>query len=159
MLGINLKIFIAQLVNFSIVLLVLWKWVYTPLVRLLDERSTRIEKSMKQADEIETRLKDVERSQSTIITEAKTQAALLLDQARTDSDRRRKELIDAAKSEVQKVVAQGKEQLKTEKSNMLAEAKLELIEIAVAAATKILQESVTEKTAQKLAEDVVKKMV
>jgi F0F1-type ATP synthase membrane subunit b/b' len=41
-LGINAPLFLAQLVNFSIVLLVMWKWVYTPLVKLMDKRAQEI---------------------------------------------------------------------------------------------------------------------
>lgn len=159
MLGINLKIFIAQLINFVIVLLVLWRWVYTPLVRLLDQRSARIEQSMKQADEIEKRMKEVEEDQKRIVNQAKVEAAAILDVARMDSERRKKELLEAAKTEVQRVVTQGKEQLQMEKTNMIREAKSELIEIAIAAATKVLKESVSEKTSHKLAEEVVEKMI
>ncbi len=158
-LGINLKIFIAQLVNFAIVLFVLWKWAYTPLVKLLDERSSRIEKSMKQADEIEKRMTEIEEDQKRIVTEAKTEASVILDQARTDADRRKRELFDTAKAEVARVVSQGKEQLQMEKINMIRDAKSEIVEIVIAAATKVLKDSVSEKTSHKLAQDVVEKML
>jgi F-type H+-transporting ATPase subunit b len=159
MLGINLKIFIAQLINFVIVLFVLWKWAYTPLVRLLDQRSERIEKSMKQADEIEKRIKKVAEDQKRIVNQAKTEAAIILDQARADADRRKKELLEGAKAEVQRVVTQGKEQLRIEKADMLRDAKSEIVDLALAAATKVLKESITEKTSHKLAEEVVEKML
>lgn len=159
MLGINLKIFIAQLINFIIVLLVLWKWAYTPLVKLLDQRAERIEKSMKQADEIEKRMKEIAEDQKRIVHEAKAEAAVILDQARADADRRKKELMEGAKAEVQKVVMQGKEQLQLEKTAMLRDAKSEIVDIAIAAATKVLKDSVTEKTSHKLAQEVVEKMV
>ncbi len=158
-LGINLKIFFAQLFNFTVVLLVMWKWVYTPLVKLLDERSGRIEKSMKQADEIEKRVQVVEQEHKQMMSQAKTEAAAMLEQARTDADARKKELLEAAKAEVQKIVTQGKAQLRTEKANMLRDAKAEIVDIAIAAATKVLKESVSEKTSQKLAQDVVEKML
>ena len=55
-LGLNVKIFIAQLINFAIVVLVLWKWVYNPIVALLEKRQTTIEKSLKEAKEIEEKM-------------------------------------------------------------------------------------------------------
>lgn len=159
MLGINGHIFLAQLFNFLVVLLVLWKWVYTPLVRLLDERSKRIEESMKHAEDIEKRVKVVEADHARLMHDAKAEAAAMLEQARTEAESRKKELLEAAKADVQKIVTQGKEQLKAEKAIMLREAKMELVDIAIAAATKVLKESVSEKASQKLAQDVVDKMV
>lgn len=159
MLGINLKIFIAQLVNFLVVLVVMWKWVYTPLVKLLDERSKRVETSVKQADEIEVRLKQVEIDQKRIIAEAQTDAASMLEQAKVQADERKKELLENAKAEVQKIVTQGKEQLRAEKVAMLKDAKAEMVDIAVEAAKAILKDAVNEKKSRELAEDLVKKMV
>ena len=44
-LGINGKIFLAQLVNFVLVLIVLWRWAFTPIVKILDKRRDQIAKS------------------------------------------------------------------------------------------------------------------
>lgn len=158
MLGINLKIFIAQLVNFLLVLLVLWKWVYQPIVKLLDQRTERIARSMQQADEIEKRMASVEEEQQRAITQAKAEAAVMLEQARNEAEARKKDLLENAKQEVQKVIAQGKEQLQAEKQNMVREAKAELIELAVASAKKILEDAVDEKRSRKLAEEVIGKL-
>ena len=158
MLGINLKIFIAQLVNFIVVLLVLWKWVYTPLVKLLDDRASRIEKSMKQTQEIEERLAQSEQEQKKLIVQARTEAASVLEQARAEAEKRKKDLIDSAKQEVQRVVVQGKEQLQAEKVTMIKGAKSEIVEIAISAAEKILKESIDQKSSQKFAKEVVDKI-
>lgn len=155
MLGINLKIFLAQLINFLLVLLVLWKWVYQPIVKLLDQRTQRVEKSMRQADEIEQRMASVEQEQKLVVGQAKAEAVVILEQAKAEAETRKKELLANAKQEVQKVIAQGKEQLQAEKQNMVREAKAELVELAVASAKKILEDAVDEKRSRKLAEDTI----
>ena len=158
MLGINLKIFIAQLINFLVVLFVLWKWVYQPIVKLLDERSARIEKSMQQAKEIESRFESTRIEQEALLTQAKTESSAILERARLEAETQKEKLTTKAKEEVQKVIIQGKEQLRLEKVAMIREAKKEIIEIAIAAVQKILEESVDEKKSQKLAQAVVEKM-
>lgn len=157
-LGINLKIFLAQLFNFAIVLLVMWKWAYKPIVKLLEERQEKIEKSVKQAREIEKRVVEIEKEQKTVIATAKTEAAKILDDVRATAEDRKKALLEKAKEEVKAVVVQGKLQFQAEKSQMIQDAREEIAKIAVEAARKILQESVDEKQAQKLAESVVDKM-
>lgn len=157
-LGINLNIFIAQLVNFIVVLLVLWKFAYKPLVKILDDRSSKIEDSLKQSKEISDRLVALEKEQAQIIGDAKAGAMAILESARTDAETRKQELLAAAKKEVERVVAQGKEQLKAEKGQMMQEAKSELIAIVVEATKKILEKEVDEKTSHKIASDVIEKM-
>lgn len=153
-LGINLKIFIAQLINFGIVLLVLWKWAYKPVVKLLEERQEKIEKGVKQATQIEQRLIDLEKEQQTIIATAKKEGAALLDKTRVQVDERKKILLEKTKGEVKTVIAQGKMQLQAQKEQMILEARQEIAQIAIEATRKILSESVDEKKAQKLAESV-----
>ena len=157
-LGINLPIFIAQLINFVVVLLVLWKFAYGPLVKILDERSKKIDESLKKSDDIDVRVAALEKEQQTVIATAKAEASHILEMARTDAESRKQELLAAAKKEVERVVSLGKEQLKAEQINMIREAKAELVAIAVAATKKILEETVDEKKSSALAEAVVKKM-
>lgn len=157
-LGINLKIFLAQLLNFAIVLLVLWKWAYKPIVKLLEERQEKIERSVKQADAVEKRVVELESEQKEVIATAKSEGAKILDEARLSAEDRKKELLAKAKEEVKGVVSQGKAQLEAQKVQMIVEAREEIAAIAVEAARKIFEEGVDEKKATKLAESVVDKM-
>lgn len=157
-LGINLKIFLAQLLNFAIVLVVLWKWAYKPIVKLLEERQEKIERSVKQADDVEKRVRELESEQKEVIATAKSEAAKILDEARASAEDRKKELLAKAKEEVKGVVSQGKTQLEAQKVQMIAEAREEIAAIAVEAARKIFEDGVDEKKAAKLAESVVDKM-
>lgn len=157
-LGINLKIFLAQLLNFAIVLLVLWKWAYKPIVKLLEERQEKIEHGVKQADDVEKRVQDLERERHEVMATAKSDAAKVLEDVRVTADERKKELLAKAKEEVKGVVAQGKAQLEAQKVQMIQEAREEIAAIAVEAARKILADGVDEKKATKLAEGVVDKM-
>lgn len=157
-LGIDLKIFLAQLVNFAVVLFVLWKWAYTPLLKLLDARSEKIEKSLKDADEVTKRVASLETERAAVIREAKAEAAKIVEAAQADAEARRVEMVEKSKREVERVVVNGKAALRSEQENMLREARKEMVEIAVAAAHKIFTEGVDEKKANSLAEEVVRKM-
>jgi F-type H+-transporting ATPase subunit b len=154
-LGINLKIFIAQLINFTVVLLVLWRLAYRPIVQLLEDRQEKIERGVKQAEEVEKRVADLERERSEVIAKATLEAARMLEDARMSAEHRKTELLTKAKEEVRGVVAQGKAQLEAQKVQMMVEAREELAALAVEAAGKILQDGVDEKKAMKLAQDVI----
>ncbi len=158
MLGINLKIFIAQLVNFAIVLLVLWKWAFKPLARGLEARSEKIEKGLKDAEAAGERLKKIEEERKAVLAKTEKNATSLMEDARKEAETKQKEMVEKAKQEVERVVAQGRGALKSEKEAMVREARKDMVEIAVAAVEKILKEKVDEKKSRSLAEEVVRKL-
>ena len=157
-LGIDGGIFVAQLVNFLIVLLVLWKFAYKPILRMLDERSERIEKSMKDAEHVERRVAALEDERKQVVSEARAEAAKVMEMARTDAEALKADTVEKARREVERVIVGGKAQLKSEQEAMLREARKEMIEIAVSAAKKILTEGVDDKKEASLAEEVVRKL-
>lgn len=157
-LGINVKIFLAQLLNFTVVLIVLWRFAYRPITKLLDDRQRKVEKSLKDAADVEKRVKQLEEERKDILLQAKHEASVALEKAQADAEARKADLLAKAKEEVSQVVRQGKIQLQAEKEAMLRDARQEIVQLAVESARKILEESVTEKKSQALAEEVIEKM-
>ncbi len=157
-LGINGKIFLAQLVNFTIVLLVLWKWAYKPIIRLLEERQHKVEKSVKDAEEIEGRLKALAGEREDVLKTAKAEAQTVVDEAMAEADLRKTEMVEKTKREVERVIVQGKAQLVQEREAMVREARKDLVDVALAATKRIIGEEMNEKKATSLAEEVVRKM-
>ncbi len=155
--GLKGDIFVAQLVNFIIVLVVLWRFAYKPIVRMLDERSERIEKSVKQAEQIEKRVDAIEKEREEILNVARTEAQGIAQKAHEQVEERREEMVEAAKREVERVIGKGKQKLAEEKESMLRDLRKDVIDIAALAAEKILKGEVDKNKAQSLAEEVVRK--
>lgn len=157
--GINGQIFTAQLINFLIVLIVLWKFVYKPIIKMLDERTEKIEKSMKHADEIEKRVALIEKEKEEIVTQAQKQAQEIIEKAHAQGQARQDEIISAAKREVERVISKGKDQLANEKTAMMKELKKEIVDLAMKATTRILRDQVDEVKSKSLAEETVRKLI
>lgn len=156
--GIRGDLFAAQLVNFLIVLLVLWRFVYKPIIAILDKREAAIAKSMKDVEEISARMKATEAERSAILTSVHKEAQAIIEGAMRETDARKNEMLEAAKREVERVIAKGKEQLAAEREASLLALRKDVVDIAVRAAAKIVTEGLTEKKSQSLAEEVVRKM-
>jgi F-type H+-transporting ATPase subunit b len=58
--GINWKVFISQLINFSLVLIILRAFVYKPVLKILNERAGKIKEGLKKAEEADIRLKEID---------------------------------------------------------------------------------------------------
>jgi F-type H+-transporting ATPase subunit b len=156
--GLNGQIFVAQLINFTIVLVILWLFVYKPIIKILDERKEKIEKSLKQAAEIEERVDAIEKEKESIISQARSAAMQINEKAHADGKVRSEEMVAAAKREVERVISKGKQQLSAEKDEMLRDLRKDIVDISMKAVARITQSEIDEKKSQSLAEEVVRKM-
>lgn len=150
--------FAMQSVNFLIALTVLWIFVYKPIVKLLDERTEKIAKSVKQAESIEKRVSAIEEERETIIVEARKEAQTIAEKAKVDSEVRGNEMIESAKREVERVIVKGKKQLQDEKTIMIKELKKDIVDMSMKAAARIVVDQIDEKKSKSLAEEIVRKM-
>jgi F-type H+-transporting ATPase subunit b len=156
--GVRGDLFAAQLINFLLVLLVLWRFAYKPIMRLLEEREQKIAESVKNAEAIEKRLREAEVEHAKVVGAARLEAQAIMDKAVADTEIRKTEMVEAAKREVERVIQKGKQQLDEERLAMLVTARKDLVEIAVKAAAKIVTEGLTEKKSQSMAEEMVRKL-
>ncbi|MBI1908009.1 F0F1 ATP synthase subunit B [Candidatus Uhrbacteria bacterium] len=156
--GLNGGMFVAQLVNFLLVLFVLWKFAYKPVLRMLEEREAKIAKSVADAEAVEARVREFEVEREALLAAARKEAQEIVTAAVAQSETRKEEMIDAAKREVERVIAKGKQQLIIDKESMLREVRKDMVDIAVKAAARILHTGVDEGKSKSLAEEVVRKM-
>jgi F-type H+-transporting ATPase subunit b len=155
-LGLDWGIFLAQLVNFAIVLIVLKKFVFGPVVKRLEERTNKIDAGLKNAQDAQKRLAEIDALKEDTMTEAKKQSAAVLAEAKKDAEALRVQMIAKTKEEVGAVVAKGKEQLAAERESSIRELRGAVADLAVAAARKVLESEIDEKRAKALAEAAVK---
>lgn len=155
-LGLNWKLFLAQLVNFSVVVFVLWKWAYKPLVKLMDERSAKIEKSLEDARRIEREMKAMEETRAATLLQTKKEAQKILADTQSAAERERVALVAKTKEETEKILANAKLTIAREKEQMFTEAKAHLGELVVTAAEKILREKIDTKKDKELVEAAIK---
>ena len=154
----DLKLMIAQLVNFGIVALVLWFFALKPLLKVMSERTKTIEKSLSDAKKIEERLAKTEAEKRQIIDVTKKEAAGILEEANKKAEAGRKETVNKAKEEIEKLVDKGKIQLVLDKEKMLAEVKAQVADLVVDATKKVLGEALTKEVDKKLVEEAIKKI-
>ncbi|MEI6529427.1 MAG: F0F1 ATP synthase subunit B [Candidatus Falkowbacteria bacterium] len=153
---VDLKLFIAQLINFAIVFSVLYFFAFKPLVKTMTDRSEKIDKSLKDADAIEKRLALTEKEREEIISAAKKQANLIVEEANKRGEERRAEMIVKAKEEIGQVINVEKEKLARDKAETLKEIKTEVAGLVVMTVEKLLNEKMTGDKDRELIKKMVK---
>lgn len=139
---IDLKLFIAQVLNFAIVLIVLYFFVFKNLMKVMQERTQKIEKGLEDAKAIEAKLEQSQKEYKEMILDAKKEAVQILENAQKKSDEKKAQILEKTKNEIQVLGEQAKVQLIAEKNKMAQELKQEIVELALLAVEKVLEEKV-----------------
>ena len=150
------RLIIAQMVNFGIVIIVLYKFAIKPLGKLMEERSLKIAGGLTDAKKHKELLGETEAEYKKVIAEARKESQELIAVAKKDAEVVRAELVDKAQADAKKLVDSGKAELEAEKAKMLADAKRELAELVVASTEKVLGNVVDADLKSKIASNAAK---
>ena len=143
-LGIDIKLLTAQVINFALLLLILRRFAYQPMLQLMDERSARIEQGLKDAEAAAKKLRSVEEEEKMILAGARQQAKELL--VETDRAAKERDTIKLSETEarIKKLLSDAEAKLADDRTRMVEDAKRELSETVMLAVEKLLKEK-TEK--------------
>lgn len=158
MFGLNWKLFLAQLVNFGIVLFVLWKWVWKPVTSNMEARTKKIEDSLLNADQITKDKEEFDSWRNTEISKARQEAMEIINTAKQQAEVVKTEVVEQTKAEQQSIIERAQQELEQQKVKMLQEAQGELAEIVVRASEKLLRSKLDSKTDQKLINQALKEV-
>lgn len=149
---------LAQLVNFAIIVFVLWYFVFKPLAAKMTERTNTIEKSLKEARQIADNLKDSEKQRQDAIQAARKEAEKIIASAQTLIASEKQQGLEVAKAEVKKAVAAGKQEIAKEKEKMIIEVKTQVADLVISAAGKILEKVSDKKIDAELIKETLKEI-
>ncbi|MCS7089243.1 MAG: F0F1 ATP synthase subunit B [Verrucomicrobiota bacterium] len=130
-LGIHWPKLIAQTVNFAIVLFVLWKWAYQPVLRMLELRREKIAESVAQAERIRAELEATERQRREILAQAQSQAQKLIEEARQAAARLHAQETQRAIAAAEQILAKAREAAELDRARMVTELKREVGRLVV----------------------------
>jgi len=154
-LGFSVPTLIAQLVNFGIILILLRMFAYKPIMRMMDERSSRIKQSLEQAERIKQQAAVAEQETAKKIEEAAQEARKLVDQAVASGNAVRQRAQAEAKADAEKLIVQAKDQIEQERDEAIGELRKEFVDLTVLAAEKVIKRSLDKEAQRKLIEQVL----
>lgn len=154
---IDLRLLIAQAVNFAIVFFVLYLFALKPLMKIMGERTNKIEKSLKDAKKVEERILEIENDYNAALAKAKKEAALIMEKASELSEKKKAEMIIKAKDEIGQIINQEKTKMQSEKAKVLKEIKKEMGDLIILSVEKVLAEKIDNKKDKELIKKIVTK--
>ena len=128
---------------FLIVFLILWKWGFPSIVKMVNERKAFIDESIKKAHEANERLANIQKESESMLQEAREKQATILKEAAETRDTIVEKAQNKAREEGARIVNEAKAQIETEKQNAIRDIRSQVVELSVQIAEKILRENLS----------------
>jgi F-type H+-transporting ATPase subunit b len=139
--GIDLKMFILQLVNLAIVFGILWFLILKPLTQKLSERQKTIDETLENSKKIDEMLKKSESDYKDQMTMAKSEANNIIEKAKKDAELTADTIKNNTKNGLNEMAILAKKNIDDEKRKMIGEFKKEASDVVVLALKKIMEKN------------------
>jgi F-type H+-transporting ATPase subunit b len=149
-LGINLGYLISQIVNFTLLAVLLYFVAYKPILRMLDERSGRIKKGLDDAEAASRRAAEMEQEFEARMTEARKEGQEIVAQATQMSEKARQEILETARKESRAQIEKAKEEIARERELAMAELRQQVADLSLAISEKVIGEALDERRQRQL---------
>lgn len=136
--GIQPVLLLAQIVNFVIILFILKKFFYKPIVKILEDRKKRIEESLKNADLIEEKLQKTEEQSVQILEQAKDSAQILIAGAKAEAQKISEQATVEARQTIEHTLVETKTQIEAERLMMQKQLERQTLKLVIEVVRKIL---------------------
>ena len=129
--GIDWRLLFINAFNFALVLLALWYFLYTPVMRLLEERRQKVSDGVKNAEAAAVRLAEIEASRAAVLGRAGYEADEVISHARAAAREKERETLAAAEAAAAALVAEAEVEARELKEQALAESRNEVAKLVV----------------------------
>ena len=140
-LGLNFPSVIIFLVNFLILLGILYLFAYKPILRVMDQRSEKIRESLEAADRAREEAARSEQDTQARLNEARIEGQRLVEQSREIAERYREEERERARQEAEAFIARAREDIQRERDAAIQEVRSHFADLAIAAAERVIERS------------------
>ena len=151
-------LFIWTILTFLVLLGLLAKFAWRPLLTALESRQGAIKKSLEEADRAKQEMARLHNESAKIMEEARVEAASILTKTRSDADRLREELRLKAKEEADTIVRNAQQQIQLQTRQALQDVRHEVADISVKIASKLLERNLAKEDNDRLINETLKQI-
>lgn len=151
-------LFVWTIITFLVLLALLAKFAWRPLLQALESRQQAIRKALDDAQLAKQELERLEQESVQIIRKARADADAVITQSRADADRLREEMRQKARAEADGIVRNAERQIQLETARALQQIRHEAVELSVQIASKIIQRNLSKEDNERLIEDALRQV-
>jgi F-type H+-transporting ATPase subunit b len=151
-------LFIWTILVFLVLLTLLAKFAWNPLLRALEARQNTITKALDDAQTARMELERLNRESEAIIRQARVEAEQIIVMTRADAERLKEEMKQKARSEADGIVKNAERQIQLETARALQQIRHEAADLGVAIASKLIQRNLNREDNEKLIDEALKQL-
>jgi len=154
--GVDIRLLIAQMVNFAILLVVLKFVLYKPVLKMLEDRKQRIIEAEENANSIEKRLEKIEAEREKVMSKVSQEATQILEEATKNASDIIAESHVKAAEDIKLLISKAKDQIAQDRENMRSEIRSELADLVSTAMTSIYSKKLTKADQEEIIKQTLK---
>jgi F-type H+-transporting ATPase subunit b len=131
-------LYIWTILTFLVLLTLLAKFAWRPLLQALEERQAQIRKSLDDAQQARLELERVQHESSQIVAKARADADAILSQSRSDAERLRQELRESARAEATTILRNAEKQIELQTLQAVRQIRSEAVDLSLMIAEKLI---------------------
>jgi F-type H+-transporting ATPase subunit b len=151
-------LFIWTIATFLVLLALLTKFAWKPLLQALDSRQEAIRKSLDGAQQARQEMERLKQEAASIIRQGRIEAESIISQSRSDAERLRGEMRQKAKADSDAIVKNAERQIQLETTRAVQQIRHEAIDLSVMIASKIIQRNLSKEDNEKLIDEALKQV-
>lgn len=136
--GVNWEMILAQLFNFGLLLAILWYFLYTPVMKMLDDRQKKIEKGIRDAESAERALSEASDESKRIVSTATKESDDIVRNAKKEAEKQGLHIVADAQKRHDVLLKEAEIKAQEEKRRVLKEAESEMAKLIVLGVEKAL---------------------
>ena len=149
-------LFVWTILTFLVLLGVLAKFAWNPLLKMLKDREELIRSSLEDAEKAKTELERLNTEGQDIINKARSEAQTILSEGKAASSKMKEETLSSAKEQAKVILTKAEKQIQIEKDKAIAEIKSEVVDLSLSVATKLIKKNISREDNQALIDDSLK---
>ncbi len=153
--GVEPVLLLAQIVNFAILLFILKRFLYKPILKVLEERKNKIATSMKQSEQIQKKFEEMEIKQQEILDNARKESTQIVDEAKSEAKTLSSQIQTEASNQADQTLKRVQETLALEKQKMVSEEKKEKENEVTLATQKVVGQKMTKRDKDQIVTEVL----
>ena len=158
MVDLTLGTILAQMLNFFILVWILARFAYKPLVSMMQERKERIAKDLADAQAARTEAEQFKADYAAQIANARQEAQHIVEKAVQQAEATTREQLAAAREQIEREKERARQDIVNERDRAMNNLRNEVISLSVAMATKVVAKDMDSETNTKLIEDAIAKL-
>jgi F-type H+-transporting ATPase subunit b len=156
--GVDWPHLISQVISFSIVCILLQRFAYKPILKMLEERRGQIAEGLANTEKIRGELAETEAQRQQVLLQANAQATGLIEEARAAAARVRQQETQKAIAAGEQILVKSREATEQEHARMLVDLKREVGQLIVQTTATVTGRILTQEDQRRMAEETVKQL-